>query len=673
MLPLNNESTTTQVYSYIRDGEFGKAREILTLKYIHFQNEDATVKSRPILSLLAYCCYNSKDFIGAADFYEELVALCPNEEEYQVLYVQSLAMSGAHQDAYRQFQTLSTSVSSENLQRLRILHSATSMELGLMTACRKTLSKCDEDDPNTIIAMAQVDYNENKFANALEKFKIAKLMMGNLPMLTYYVALCQYQMGDHETALEGANELIDRANAATHDESEDDDESAVKELFLAEAVNFKAVICHEMEQSKADGEAPPSLEKEIRANWEHESSNHVDGIASHNKIMSCIELDPSRGIERLHQQLSNESFPAETLRNLLLLCIEQEDALGFEVFEANKQVAREVLPSDLFTYIQASITSFSCPDDAFEILGKLTAEMTPKLKAAKKKLDEASVTKLSSAARPSTTTLRPATTARILASTLAEAKQKMDILLKTFVPILMSQAKILWDKKEYSEAEQLLLEHSDSCASDNNWNLNLGHTLFAQGNDKLETSIQYYEHVVNQWADRGKLILAPAVALANLCVAYIMVGQNESAETILKAVENEEDQDSSLQLDDDAKPTYHACLVNLVIGTLYCEKGKYDFGISRICKSLEPFDRNLCTDVWVFTKRCFLSLATKISKLMIMVENDVLRDIIYFLNEIEIHGKHVDSGGSLVTVAEEARHLKNLFLNLRLNVYEHCS
>ena len=40
-------------------------------------------------------------------------------------------------------------------------------------------------------------------------------------------------------------------------------------------------------------------------------------------------------------------------------------------------------------------------------------------------------------------------------------------------------------------------------------------------------------------------------------------------------------------VEDPDKPTFHLCIVNLVIGTLYCAKGNYEFGISRIMKSLE--------------------------------------------------------------------------------------
>lgn len=41
---------------------------------------------------------------------------------------------------------------------------------------------------------------------------------------------------------------------------------------------------------------------------------------------------------------------------------------------------------------------------------------------------------------------------------------------------------------------------------------------------------------------------------------------------------------------------YHLCIVNLVIGTLYCSKGNYEFGISRIIKSLEPYNKKVNTN-----------------------------------------------------------------------------
>lgn len=46
----------------------------------------------------------------------------------------------------------------------------------------------------------------------------------------------------------------------------------------------------------------------------------------------------------------------------------------------------------------------------------------------------------------------------------------------------------------------------------------------------------------------------------------------------------------------------HACIVNLVIGTLYCSKGIFEFGINQLIKSLDPLKEKLGTDTWYYTK-----------------------------------------------------------------------
>jgi tetratricopeptide repeat protein 30 len=153
-----------------------------------------------------------------------------------------------------------------------------------------------------------------------------------------------------------------------------------------------------------------------------------------------------------------------------------------------------------------------------------------------------------------------------------------------------------------------------------------------------------------------------------------MTGRNESAEGIIKAVEKEEEKQQDIM-----KPTYHTCLVNLVIGSLYCEKGNYEFGISRICRSLDPLEKNLCPDSWFYTKICFLALAGKISKLMFVMDQDMFCNVIDFLTDVERHG-NVPAGEGVelqsdnrvgfgqihesMTISLEAQHLRHLFLKL---------
>jgi hypothetical protein len=51
-----------------------------------------------------------------------------------------------------------------------------------------------------------------------------------------------------------------------------------------------------------------------------------------------------------------------------------------------------------------------------------------------------------------------------------------------------------------------------------------------------------------------------------------MIGQNEDAEELMRKIEREEEQ---LLQKEPEKRVYHLCIVNLVIGTLYCSKGQY--------------------------------------------------------------------------------------------------
>jgi len=114
-----------------------------------------------------------------------------------------------------------------------------------------------------------------------------------------------------------------------------------------------------------------------------------------------------------------------------------------------------------------------------------------------------------------------------------------------------------------------------------------------------------------------------------------------------------------------------------VIGTLYCAKGNFEFGISRIIKSLDPYDKKLHTDTWYYAKRCFLALAENMSKHMLILKDTSMDEILEFLDKAEAAGQKVPSvigpqvdvgdGGAdsaPQTVAFEARQLKNLFLKL---------
>lgn len=69
--------------------------------------------------------------------------------------------------------------------------------------------------------------------------------------------------------------------------------------------------------------------------------------------------------------------------------------------------------------------------------------------------------------------------------------------------------------------------------------------------------------------------------------------------------------------------------------TLYCAKGNYDFGISRVIRSLEPYSKKLGTDTWFYAKRCFLSLLENLAKQVFVIRDVVLYDCLHFFSQCE--------------------------------------
>jgi tetratricopeptide repeat protein 30 len=230
-----------------------------------------------------------------------------------------------------------------------------------------------------------------------------------------------------------------------------------------------------------------------------------------------------------------------------------------------------------------------------------------------------------------------------------------------------------------------------------------------QEQDKFAEALRYYEPFVQQFEE--SICDVQAIVLANLCVSYIMTTQNEEAEEIMRKIEREEEQ---IQFRDPEKQCLHLCIVNLVIGTLYCTKGNYEFGISRIIKSMEPYDKKLDMDTWCvvvfafslstdthsltqmlasyhsslspsfslssprryYAKRCLATFAEMVAKHIVIMKDQTYYDITTFLEAAERFGKDIktvnDTGatdpleavGSSRTVSYEARVLKTLFMRL---------
>lgn len=248
--------------------------------------------------------------------------------------------------------------------------------------------------------------------------------------------------------------------------------------------------------------------------------------------------------------------------------------------------------------------------------------------------------------------------------------------LDRYVPVLMAQAKIYWDRENYVQVEKIFRKSVEFCNEHDIWKLNVAHTLFMQEN-KFKEATGFYEPIVRKKYDN--ILDTSAIVLANLCVSYIMTSQNADAEELMKKIEKEEE---TISFEDQDKKLFHLCIVNLVIGTLYCSKGNYEFGISRVMKSLEPYNKKLGTDTWFYAKRCFLSLLEQLAKQLVVLKDTTLQECIQFLEHCEVYGRDIPTVieqsfdvQDILTVAPqekqtvvyEARYLKSLFLKLQMS------
>ena len=165
------------------------------------------------------------------------------------------------------------------------------------------------------------------------------------------------------------------------------------------------------------------------------------------------------------------------------------------------------------------------------------------------------------------------------------------------------------------------------------------------------------------------ILQIPASVIANLCVSLIMMQRNDEAQKIIQKVEEEEQK--ALELNPD-KQLFHVCIVNLIVGTLYCSKSNYEFGIGRVIVSFQNFHKRMNIDTWFYAKRCILSLIESLAKKVIVVPDHLYDELLQFIESADKLGVSIttqitqgEEMNEKSTVSSEARMLKKMFLKLK--------
>nr|XP_043906241.1 tetratricopeptide repeat protein 30A isoform X2 [Solea senegalensis] len=654
MTAIKDGEYTATIYKLIKDGHYLEAIPILNVQL------QKHTKSRAALSLLGFCYYHMQDFTNAAECYEQLTQLHPEVEEYKVYYAQSLYKAGAYPEATKASFTLDNTSSHIKMVKLQACIKYCEEDY---PAAKSLLEQLPQDDPDYVYNLGCLLYQDGKYEEACKKFMSAMQVLGYVSALSYNIALCHYSLKNYDQALKHIGEIIDRG-IREHPElsvgmaTEGIDVHSVgntlvlHQTALIEAFNLKAAIDYQLKKLKEAQEAltdmPPRAEEEL------------DPVTLHNQALVNMDTKPSEGFEKLAFLLQQPSFPPVTFGNLLLLyCKHEYFDLAADVLAENAHLTYKFLSPYMYEFLDALLTCQTAPEEAFRKFDDMSAKLTEQLRKLAKQ--EGRLARDDEAQK--------------------KALADYDLMQEKYIVVLMAQAKIYWNRENFQMVEKIFRKSVEVCNEDDTWKLNVAHVLFMQ--NKYKEAIGFYEPIVKKHYDnveqcniqecpckrKPSILNVSAVVLANLCVSYIMTSQNEEAEELMRKIEKEEEQ---ISYDDPDKKVFHLCIVNLVIGTLYCAKGNYDFGISRVIKSLEPYNKKLGTDTWFYAKRCFLSLLENMSKHMVMLRDAVVQECIQFLEHCEVYGKevpamieqpleesHVHIGKNTVTY--EARLLKALF------------
>ncbi|CAL1286216.1 unnamed protein product [Larinioides sclopetarius] len=437
--------------------------------------------------------------------------------------------------------------------------------------------------------------------------------------LSYNIALCYYRLKQYALALKHIAEIIERGirehpelsvgmNTEGIEVRSVGNTITLHETALIEAFNLKAAIEYQLKNYDAAREAltdmPPRGEEEL------------DPVTLHNQALMNMDTHPTEGFEKLQFLIQQNPFPPETFGNLLLLyCKHEYYDLAADVLAENAHLTYKYLTPYLFDFLDALITQQTSPEEAYKKFDEMAArhietlrKLTKQVQEARQNHDEEGVKK---------------------------AVNECEEALERYIPVLMAQAKIYWEMENYQQVEKVFRKSVEFCNDHDVWKLNVAHVLFMQEN-KFKEATGFYEPIVKK--NYEKILNVSAIVLANLCVSYIMTSQNEEAEELMRKIEKEEEQ---LAYEEPDRKIFHLSIVNLVIGTLYCAKGNYDFGISRVIKSLEPYSKKLGTDTWFYAKRCFLSLLENLAKQVFVIRDAVLYDCLQFFSQCEAYGRNV--------------------------------
>jgi tetratricopeptide repeat protein 30 len=171
--------------------------------------------------------------------------------------------------------------------------------------------------------------------------------------------------------------------------------------------------------------------------------------------------DPTGAFRKLSYLLANPPYPPETFGNLLLLhCKYQNYDIAAGLLAENSHLTYKYLSQDLYDYLDASIMVPTAVEEAYRKFDDLSSKHIDSLRKMTKQIQDARLAR---------------------DNELIKQNLKLyDEELERYIPVLMAQARIYWDRENYPVVEKLFLQSAEFCSEHEVWKLNVAHVFFMQ-------------------------------------------------------------------------------------------------------------------------------------------------------------------------------------------------
>ena len=106
---------------------------------------------------------------------------------------------------------------------------------------------------------------------------------------------------------------------------------------------------------------------------------------------------------------------------------------------------------------------------------------------------------------------------------LERLKQDQAFVRAKYSRVIVFQARIFWEQKDYKSVELTLEASYDICHESQVFRTNLAHSIYMQGVSRYQDAVNKYEGLLRDFSLAKNLLKAETIVLANLCVCYIVL------------------------------------------------------------------------------------------------------------------------------------------------------